>query len=166
MHNYAGNMSKLIKEVSIRKMRWLIFLLGLTKIPLIGFVRPKLLLLTDDEVALKIKLRRRSRNHLNSMYFGALAIGADVAAGVHAFYFAEKMGKKVSFAFKGINGEFIKRAESDVIFRTDQGQLVKEAMDKSLANNERVNETITISAVNSDNEVVATFDMIISVRVN
>ena len=159
-------MSKKTEEVSLRKMRWLIFLLGLTKIPLIGFVRPKLLRLNDDEVELKIKLRRRSRNHLNSMYFGALAVGADVAAGVHAFYYAAKMGRKVSFAFKGIQGEFIKRAESDVIFKTNQGKLVKEAIDKSYKNQERVNETITIAAVNSADEVVATFDMVISVRVN
>ena len=88
-------MSKPSKEVSLKKMKWMLFLLGLTKIPIIGYVKPKLIELNDEKAGVKIKLRRRSKNHLNSMYFGALAVGADVAAGLHAFYFAGKMGRKV-----------------------------------------------------------------------
>ena len=72
--------------------------------------------LSRDFAKFKIRLRRRTKNHLNSMYFGALAVGADVAGGVHAFYFSEKHNLKVSFAFKGMNAEFIMRAEADCIF--------------------------------------------------
>ncbi len=158
-------MSKENKEISLRKMQWLLFLLSRFKIPMIGYVRPKLLLLNDTDVELKIKLRRRSRNHLNSMYFGALAIGADVAAGIHTFYFAEKMNKKVSFAFKGIKGDFLKRAESDVTFKCNQGQLIREAIEKSAHEQVRVNENILVEAFDDVNEIVATFEMLVSVRV-
>lgn len=132
---------------------------------MIGYVRPKLLLLNDTDVELKIKLRRRSRNHLNSMYFGALAIGADVAAGIHTFYFAEKMNKKVSFAFKGIKGDFLKRAESDVTFKCNQGQLIRETIEKSDREQVRVNENVLVEAFDDTNEIVATFEMLVSVRV-
>ncbi len=158
-------MSKENKEISLRKMQWLLFLLSRFKIPMIGYVRPKLLLLNDTDVELKIKLRRRSRNHLNSMYFGALAIGADVAAGIHAFYFAEKMNKKVSFAFKGIKGDFLKRAESDVTFKCNQGQLIREIIEKSDREQVRVNENVLVEAFDDTNEIVATFEMLVSVRV-
>ena len=94
-------------------------MLGLVKIPIIGFVKPKLIELNDEKARVKIRLRRRTKNHLNSMYFGALAVGADVAAGLHAFYFAGKMGKKVSFAFKGMSVEFLMRAESSVVFSSN-----------------------------------------------
>src|SRR5690606_21072625 len=124
-------MSKDKKEITLSKMNWLLFLLSRFKIPMIGYIRPKLLLLNDNEVEVKIKLRRRSKNHLNSMYFGALAIGADVAAGIHTFYFSEKLGKKVSFAFKGMNAEFLKRAESDITFKCDQGEVILQAILKS-----------------------------------
>ena len=87
-------MSKDKKEVTLSKMNWLLFLLSRFKIPVIGFVKPKLLVLNDTDVEVKIRLRRRSKNHLNSMYFGALAIGADVAAGIHTFYFSEKLDIK------------------------------------------------------------------------
>ena len=146
-------------------MNWLLFLLSRFKIPVIGFVKPKLLVLNDTDVEVKIRLRRRSKNHLNSMYFGALAIGADVAAGIHTFYFSEKLGLKVSFAFKGMNAEFLKRAESDIIFKCDQGEIIEKAILKSDAEKVRINETVTVNAFDSNNEIVAKFDMIVSVKV-
>lgn len=153
------------KELSIQKMRWFLFLLGITKIPMIAYLRPKLLLVNDEDAVVKIKLRRRSKNHLKSMYFGALAVGADIAGGLHAFYFAEKMGQKVSFAFKSMKADFLKRAESDIIFKSTEGRLVEKAMYKSYTDGERVNQAIKIEAINSDKEVVATFELIVSVRV-
>lgn len=153
------------RVLSIRKMRWFLFVLGITKIPMIAYLRPKLLLVNDNDAVVKIRLRRRSKNHLKSMYFGALAVGADIAGGLHAFYFAEKMGQKVSFAFKGIKADFIKRAESDIIFKSTEGKLVEKAMRKSHSEGERVNQPIKIEAINSDQEIVATFELIVSVRV-
>lgn len=153
------------KEISLRKMRWMLLLLGLFKIPMVGFVRPKLLLVDDTTVKVCIRLRRKTRNHLRSMYFGALAVGADIAGGIHAFYFAELSGFKVSFAFKGMHAEFIQRAESDVIFESNEGELVRNAILKSKSTGERVNESINVSAYNLKNEVVAKFQMIVSVKV-
>ena len=146
-------------------MRWLLFLLGRMRIPLIGYTNPKLLSIDDQSVRVRIKLRRRTKNHLNSMYFGALAVGADIAGGIQVFYFSKMLGKKISFAFKGMNAQFIKRAESDIIFESTQGELVKAAIDKSIAEKVRVNESIEVRAINDAKEIVAKFDMIISVRV-
>ncbi len=152
-------------KISMRKMQWMIFLLGLFKIPLIGFVKPRLIELNDEKVAIKIKFRRRTKNHLNSIYFGALAVGADVAGGIHAFYFAEKLNKKVSFAFKSIHAEFLKRAETDVIFECSEGAKIKAIITESLEKQIRINQLVRVEARNLSNEIVATFDMEISVKV-
>lgn len=152
------------KEISLRKMRWMLFLLGLVKIPIVGFVRPRLISIDDETVRVKIKLRPRTKNHLKSMYFGALAVGADVAGGIHAFYFAEKAGSKVSFAFKGMKADFIKRAESHILFESTEGLLVKQAIEQSKSSGERVNQTIQVKAIDQNKEVVATFEMIVSVK--
>lgn len=157
--------SKSAKPITIGKMKWLLFLLGTVKIPLIGFVKPKLIELNDHNAVLKIKLRRRSKNHLNSMYFGALAVGADVAAGIHAFYFSKKMGRPVSFAFKSMKADFLKRAESDVVFSSDEGYLVEAAMEVSASSGERVNQLINVVAKDQTGEAVATFVMEVSVKV-
>jgi acyl-coenzyme A thioesterase PaaI-like protein len=152
-------------QMGMRKMQWMIFLLGLFKIPLIGFIRPRLIELSDEKVAVKIKFRRRTKNHLSSMYFGALAVGADVAGGIHAFYFAEKMNKKVSFAFKSMHAEFLKRAETDVIFECNEGAKIESIIAESFEKKIRINQMVRVDAKNLLNENVATFDMEISVKV-
>lgn len=153
------------EEKLFKSLKWKLKLLGWFKIPMIGYVKPKLLMLNADEVQVKIRLRRRTRNHLKSMYFGALAVGADMCAGIHAFYFAEKYGKKVSFAFKGIEGEFIKRAESDVVFVMDEGKKIEDAIVKSIETGERYNIPVKVNALNDKKEVCASFVMTSSVKV-
>lgn len=148
----------------ISKLRWFLFLLGKIKVPMIGYARPRLLELTPTTVRVKIKLRWRTRNHLNSMYFGALAVGADLTAGIHAFYFAKKMNKEVSFAFKGMQADFIQRAESDVVFSTNEGHLIQQAIEESINTRTRVNQPIKIVATNTKDEPVAEFIMIASMR--
>lgn len=152
-------------KISLKKMRRLLWLMGMFKIPMIAFTRPKLMLLDDNSSQVRIKLRRRTKNHLKSMYFGSLAVGADIAAGLHAFYFAEESGVKVSFAFKAVKAEFLKRATSDVYFNSDEGQKVKKVFDEAMSTKERINKWIKVEAKNTDGEIVAIFDMEISVKV-
>ncbi|MDO7613766.1 MAG: DUF4442 domain-containing protein [Crocinitomicaceae bacterium] len=133
---------------------------------MIRYTRPKLLAIDDTTVRVKIKLRRRTKNHLSSMYFGALSVGADIAGGIQVFYFSKKMDRKVSFAFKGMNAQFLKRAESDIVFESNEGQKIQKAMEKSLKEGSRINDSIMVEAKNDSGEIVATFEMIVSVRVN
>ena len=153
-------------EVSLGKMRWLLFLLGFVRIPMIAYVRPKLLSIDENSVRVRIRLRRKTKNHLNSMYFGALSVGADIAGGIQVFYFSKKMDRKVSFAFKGMNAQFLKRAESDIVFESNEGQKIQKAMEKSLIEGSRINDSIMVKAKNDSGEIVATFEMIVSVRVS
>ena len=154
-----------MKDVTLKSMQWKMFLLGFFKIPLLHYVRPRLIEINDEKVVLKVRLRRRTKNHLNSMYFGALAVGADVAGGIQVFYFAEKYNKKVSFAFKGMNAQFLKRSETDTIFESNQGYVVAAAVKKSMETGERINDTINVIAKNTQGEIVATFEMGISLKV-
>lgn len=148
----------------LKKMKWNLFLLGKFKIPMLSYTGVKLIELNDIEAKVSIKLKRRTKNHLNSMYFGALAVGADVAGGIHAFYYAEKMNKKISFAFKGINAQFLKRAETDCMFVSNDGKKVENAVLLSIKTQERVNETTKVITYNLANEVVAEFEMIVSIK--
>jgi len=149
----------------LKKLRWKLFLLGMFKIPMLGRLRPELELINDEKVQLKIKLKKRSKNHLNSMYFAALAAGADCAAGLHAFYYAEKYSKKISFAFKSMQGQFLKRAETDTTFIFNGGKAIEAVILKSMETGERFNHVCDVEAYNTEGEVVATFKMEASVKV-
>ena len=158
-------MSKLKNDFSIGKLQWKLFLLGLFKIPIIGFVNPKIIDISEEKVTVKIKLKRRTKNHLNSMYFGALAVGADIAGGIHVFYFSEVLNKKISFSFKGMKADFIKRAESDVIFSCIDGEIIHSAILESIETGTRINKNVLVNAMDENNEIVSTFEMIASLKV-
>ena len=149
----------------LKKLRWKLFLLGTFKIPMLGRRRPGIEVINDEKVQLKIKLKKRSKNHLNSMYFAALAAGADCAAGLHAFYYAEKYNRKISFAFKSMQGQFLKRAETDTTFTFNGGKAIEAVILKSMETGERFNHICDVEAYNTEGEIVATFKMEASVKV-
>ncbi len=95
-------MSIISKEI---KATWFIRLFGLKKVPLIFYCRPSVIKLTDETTIIKIPFKRRNRNHLRSMYFGSLAVGADVAGGVLAMDLIRKSGRNVSLVFKDFKAE-------------------------------------------------------------
>jgi acyl-coenzyme A thioesterase PaaI-like protein len=154
-----------MNKSSIKKYAMMLRLMGIFKIPMIGYVKPRLQNITDEEVIIKIKLRRRTKNHLKSMYFGALAVGADVTAGLHAFYFCDELNVKPSFAFKGMKAEFLKRAETDVVFSCSEGLLIREQVLKAIQTNERQNHWVKVEAKDTNGELVALFEMEISVKI-
>lgn len=139
------------------------------KVPLIGYLNPRLLTLTDEEIVVKIKLNRRSKNHLNSMYFGALSVGADLAGGLHSFYFADKLNVNCSIVFKSFQADFIKRPEANVYFVCNVGHFIRDMIIQSKETKERITEDIPVTAyINyfDEKEEVAKFYLGLSVRVN
>ena len=147
---------------ALRRMQWMLFLLGRLKIPMIGFVRPRIMEMDDQKVIIRISLRRRTRNHLGSMYFGALSVGADLAGAIHSVYFTG--GKGMSMAFKSMQAEFVKRAEGDVFFESKDGKLISQTIEESRQTRERVNRMVEVTAKNIKGELVAHFKMEISIK--
>lgn len=132
---------------AVRKANLYLSLFGFFKVPFIWLSRPKILTLDDDRVEIRIPLRRKTKNHLNSMYFGVLAVGADVAGGFMAMHKAEQRGEKVSLAFKSVTGDFLKRPEADVHFICDDGKKIDEMLDETFATGQRVNRPVKITAI-------------------
>ena len=88
----------------------------LTKIPLLFFLRPSVVEAGALRTVIRIPLTRRSRNHLGSMYFGALCAGADLAGALTAMRRIDASGRRISLIFKDVKAQFFKRAEGDVLF--------------------------------------------------
>lgn len=140
---------------------------GFTKIPLLFFVRPSVLELTNDKVVVKIPLRRRTKNHLNSMYFGALAIGADVSGGLIAMNLIRESKQPVSLIFKSLAAEFLKRAEGDVYFTCAEGSKIADLVNAALNSDDRVETPIEVIATVPDllgGEPVAKFTLVLSLK--
>lgn len=119
---------------------------GLTQVRMLGFITPELIHWTDEDVKIRVPLNRRTRNHLHCMYFGALAAGADLAAGFHAFAEIRRSGKPISFIFKNMQSNFLKRAEGDVVFHVKDGVLIKDLVTKAIETGERVELPVPVTA--------------------
>ncbi|ANQ17168.1 DUF4442 domain-containing protein [Vibrio parahaemolyticus] len=132
---------------AVRRANLYLKVFGFTKVPLIWLCRPKIIDIDDKHVEVKIPLRKRTKNHLNSMYFGALAVGADVAGAFLAMSKAQEKGEPISLAFKGVKAEFLKRPEADVHFVCDDGPLIDEMLDYTLETGERINRDVKITAL-------------------
>ncbi|ERB65474.1 DUF4442 domain-containing protein [Vibrio coralliilyticus OCN008] len=142
-------------------------LFGFFKVPLIWLCRPKILKLDSDSVEIKIPLKRKTKNHLNSMYFGVLAIGADVAGGFMAMSKAQDRGHKVSLAFKAVDGQFLKRPEGDVHFVCNDGALIDKMLNETLESGERINQPVKITAICPSlhgDEPMAEFQLTLSLK--
>ena len=157
-------MSIISKEI---KATWFIRGFGLRKVPLIFYCRPSVIKLTDETTIVKIPFKRRNRNHLRSMYFGALAVGADVAGGVLAMDLIKKSGHNISLVFKDFKANFLKRPEGNTFFTCNDGISVKNLIDETIETGERVNMLLKITATVpeiSGNEPVAEFMLTLSLK--
>jgi acyl-coenzyme A thioesterase PaaI-like protein len=121
-------------------------LFGWLKIPLLASVRPSVVELSETRCVVRIPLRRWTRNHLGSMYFGALAIGADCAGGLLAMDQIKRSGGGVALVFKAFQAAFLKRPESDVYFICEGGAAIRDQVRRALESEERITEPVAIQA--------------------
>ena len=142
-------------------------MLGLLKIPLMHFCRPKILYIDNHKVIVKISLRKRTKNHVGSMYFGALAVGADLTGGYLALHHTNKINKRINLLFKDFNAEFLKRAEGDVHFECTEGEKIKSLVQKVIDTGNRCNEIINVIAYvpsKLEDQPVAKFKLTLSLK--
>jgi acyl-coenzyme A thioesterase PaaI-like protein len=163
-------LTDMIKKNVPKKLQDTLFvrMFGLLKVPLIFWVSPSVVSLTDQECVIKIPLNRRTKNHLKSMYFGVLCTGADIAGGLVAMNEITASKKKIALSFKDFNAEFLKRAEGDVHFICTQIPEIKNFVQEVIKSGERMNFPVQIRAVVpslNPNEDVAKFILTLSLKV-
>lgn len=145
----------------------LIRLFGFLKVPMIYWLGPVAEEITDKKCVVRLPLNRRTKNHLNSMYFGALCAGADIAGGLLLMNMIKKQNTKFSFAFKEFKANFLKRAEGATYFTCLDGDKVKALFEKALQSGERENELVKVTATvpsKFGNEPVAEFELTLSIK--
>ena len=140
---------------------------ALLKIPMLSFVRPSVVELSDLRCVVRIGLNRRTRNHLSSMYFGVLCAGADCAGGLIAMKMIRESGKSVSLIFKDFQAEFLKRAEGDVLFTCQDGKAIGDLVRRVIISGEREHIPVQVVATvptKEGSDPVARFTLTLSLK--
>lgn len=123
------------------KMTALVNAYSLFKIPLLAFITPRIVELGEARSAVKVRLGLRTRNHLGVMYFGALAMGAELSVALKALQTIQASGKKIDFIFKDFHADFLKRADGHVIFVCEAGAEIAALVGAAAADSERHTQT-------------------------
>ena len=121
----------------------------------------------STQTIVKIPLKRKTKNHLNSMYFGVMCAAADIAGGLVAMKQIQDSGRKISLSFKDFKAEFHKRAEGDTLFINQQGAEVKDFIAQVIESGERMNmpvEVIAKTPSKMGDEPVASFTLTLSCK--
>ena len=114
-------------------------LFGFFKVPMILYTGPVVEELDDTICAIRIPLTWRTKNHYRTMYFGALAVGADCSAGMAAMYQIRKSGHNVNLLFKDMKVDFHRRPEGDVVFICEDMYACKAAVERLLGTTNKLN---------------------------
>ena len=150
----------LLKETAAIRM------LGL-KIPTLLFLGPRVERLDEKGCAVKVPFGWRSRNHVGSMYIGALVAGADLAGGLPAARLIWDQHRDVSLVFADLKAEFLKRADGDTLFTCDDGYAVAAAVRQAATGGERVTLPVQVVATvpaKYGDEPVARFTLGLSLK--
>lgn len=140
---------------------------ALKNVFLLWLASPTVLEVNERRCVVRIPLNWKTKNHLGSMYFGALCIGADVSGGLIAFQFMQQQKVKLSFVFKDVKASFLKRPEDDVIFTCEDGASIQETFTRAIETGERQESTVHIVATcpqKLGEEPVATFELTLSLK--
>ena len=129
------------------KMTAFINMYSLLKLPLLAFAAPQIILLSDRQSIVKVRLGWRTRNHLGVMYFGALAMGAELSIALKAVDEIAKSKKRIDFLFKDFHADFLKRADGHVHFICDEAEQVAELIQQAAHSPERFTKTFKGHAI-------------------
>ena len=149
------------------KATWSLRMFAWSKIPLIAVLRPTLVAADGQHCVIRIPLTWLAKNHLRSMYFGALCIGADLAGGLIAMNLIQARRSSVAFLFKDFQAQFLKRAEGAVVFTCTDGLKMRELLDRAEQSGEREEDSVTVTATVPDklgDEPMAVFRLTISMK--
>jgi len=141
---------------------------ALRNVFLLWMIGPRIIEINDRRCEMVVPLNWRTRRRdIHAMYLGTLCMGADVAGGLIAFNLVRRSKANVSFVFKDIRGEFLKRAEGDVHFTCSDGALIRDLVQRALASEERQEATVSVVATVPEklgDEPVAKFALTLSVK--
>ena len=101
------------------------------------------------------------------MYFGALAVGADCAAGLLALEHVKKQHEKIDLIFGSFKAEFLQRAEDHTLFTCSDGDRIGALVADAARSDERVELPVDVVAtvpVLTGSEPVARFELLLSLK--
>ena len=121
-----------------------------------------------EETTCKVTVKHRwfNQNPFNSMYFAVQAMAAEFTTGALVMLQIKKSGKNISMLVANNKSSFTKKATGRITFTCNQGDLIKETIQKAIDSMEGQTVWLTSIGINENGEQVSEmqFEWTIKVR--
>lgn len=119
-------------EISPSKLNTFLFF----KLPSAYWSGVRVKSISKEKCVVTVKHRWFNQNPFNSMYFAVQAMAAELTTGALVMMQIKKSGKKISMLVANNNGNFTKKATGRITFTCVDGNLIEEAIQKTIATGE------------------------------
>jgi len=134
------------------------------KLPSAWWCGVRLRHLDEKKAIVTVKYKWFNQNPFKSMFWAVQGMAAELSTGAMMIDQIRESGKKISMLVANNNANFSKKATGKITFTCEDGHLIKEALDKTIATGEGQTIWMKSTGVNKDGVVVSTFNFEWTVR--
>ena len=135
------------------KFRVFLFL----KLPAAFFSGVRIREITEDRAVVTVPYKWFSQNPFKSTYFACLAMAAEMSTGTLGMMHLHKRQPAVSMLVVKLEAVYFKKATAITLFTCNDGQALKNAIERAVATQEGQSFTATAAGVNEQGEKIADF---------
>jgi hypothetical protein len=130
-----------------------------SKLPAAYFSGVRVKEITPSFAEVTIPFKWFSQNPFRSTYFACQSMAAEMSTGLLAMMHIYERDPAVSMLVLHVNGSFHKKATGITTFRCDEGDRIREAVEKAIETGEGVTVDVVSKGVNDKGELVSSFDI-------
>ena len=120
--------------------------------------------ISNENCVVTVKHRWINQNPFNSMYFAVQAMAAELTTGALVMMHIKLSGKKISMLVANNKGNFTKKATGRITFTCNDGHLIEEAIQKTIATGEGQTFWMKSIGVDEKGDQVSEMDFEWSIR--
>jgi hypothetical protein len=120
----------------------------LFKLPSAFFCGVRTKAINDNNCIVSVKHRWINQNPFKSMYFAVQAMAAELSTGALVMLHIKKSGKNISMLVANNKGAFTKKATGRITFTCNDGHLLTNAIEKTIATGE--GQTFWMKSIGTD----------------
>lgn len=130
-----------------------------TKLPAAYFSGVRVKEITPSFAEVTIPFKWFSQNPFRSTYFACQSMAAEMSTGLLAMMHIYEREPSVSMLVLHVNGSFHKKATGITTFKCDEGDKIRDAVEKAIATGEGVTVDVVSKGMNNKGELVSSFDI-------
>jgi hypothetical protein len=134
------------------------------KLPIAWLSGVRVKSISEKTCVVGVKHKWINQNPFNSMYFAVQAMAAELSTGALVMGHIQDSGKRISMLVAQNKATFSKKATGKIRFTCEDGNLISEAIDKTIATGEGQTFWMRSTGINEEGTEVSNFEFEWTIR--